>query len=172
MRIFTKYQHLNMLYFINFPFFHLLKKLMSYLNSIIQFTFIGMQKGLPIDVIKLILSFHNPTQTMSCDFCKDFFSTMWYKRKCIECNINNICCCNICWKNDIIMDSGQYCSRCLVWFCGLCCNKLAENDENITDQRFGNIKCPCGNYVLSFNNYQLPFISYDPNDDPGTKRTI
>lgn len=63
---------------------------MSHLNSIIQFTLIGIQHGLPLDIIKLILSFDNPIEMVACDFCKDFFSTIYYQRMCVECKNNSV----------------------------------------------------------------------------------
>jgi len=142
---------------------------MSYTNSVVQFTKIGLKYGLPIDIIMLILSMNDPM--IYCDFCEEFFSQMWYERKCEECKISTVKCCNICWKNDILVESGRHCTECYIWWCGMCCKKVVKDFIDVVDSSYGFIDCKCSNRIITYKNYDLT-RKYCSKDDKMTKRKI
>ena len=97
---------------------------MQYISSIIQFTKIGLYFGLPLEIITYIVSLAN--HLIACDMCKEVSSYLFYKKKCIICNVNRINCCHECWQIGKYHPFGYDCYRCDKWMCGTCCNKIRK----------------------------------------------
>ena len=137
---------------------------MSLINSVIEFTSIALKAGLPLDIIKYIVSKNN--DLTQCDFCLCYHSLMWYERNCKNCANMSVRCCNVCWQNDILNHNGRYCVKCRSWYCGECVVQIVKNPNNIS---IGVLHCECGHKQIT----QLCFLEkYDANNDELTRRTI
>ena len=104
----------------------------SFVSVIIQFTKICIERGLPIDIIKLILLKNNPDIT-SCDMCKNFAINM-ITRTCNCCTNSTNRCLPVC---HILMRS---CYTCKAWYCDACCENKKEGRQIF--------KCDCGRGIV------------------------
>ena len=116
------------------------------LNSIVQFTKIGIERKLPSDIIVSILS--KNMNLLVCDFCAEVFSQMYYERTCTACAINHITCCYQCWGKGLAYNIGSPCINCLTWWCGTCCNKIAQDRD--TESGWCHVTCTCKRNLFTF----------------------
>ena len=121
------------------------------LDSVIQFTKIGLEHNLPLNIIKHIISLDH--KLIQCDLFKDYSTNIYYQRICEECKESEIACCVICYNHDILIDIGKYCTKCHCWYCGNCCNKISINSSKNTATNFGYIICKCGKEQLAYREY-------------------
>lgn len=135
------------------------------LDSVIQFTKIGLECNLPIDIIYHIISFSH--KLIQCNLCKEHSTNIYYQRTCEECKKNEIACCVICFRNDILIDIGKYCTKCHRWYCGNCCNKISINSPKNDNPAFGHISCKCGKEQIAYREYDETITpnNYKVDDD-------
>ena len=135
----------------------------QHLGALIQFTKIGIERGLPVDVIQCIVSKNVSISVVRCEFCDDWYSFLYYEKNCQHCIVKKIQCCKWCYDKVFAEVNGKDCRSCHAWLCGMCCNNVTENYRGLRGF-YGQTRCICGQSLVVSRDF--PHIIYTRSHDP------